>query len=183
VLILRQLMHKLILIEKYLPTSFFWSNLVKDKKIQGLSVEELLEKYQGFEGELVFYFQLNGNIELLEKNIGECLELKILGKCTLLHVIDAPNTMPPSLENQVTKLGYDVGVCDEKKTIYSSIFHEILFGHHEELVVYKEQLNENFLFETQCIANKYVKMHDELSAQGKSVEDYEKMTVYEIWNQ
>ena len=45
-------MHSIILIERYLPFSIFWPNLLKDKKVTGLSVEEILSKYQGFEGEL-----------------------------------------------------------------------------------------------------------------------------------
>ncbi len=176
-------MHSLVLIEKYLSSSLFWSNLVRDKRITELSVEQVLDKYQGFEGDFVCYFQINKNIDLFQIKISECLRLKSLGGCLLLHVISSPDSMPSLLENQTTKIGYDVGVCDEEKTVYSSIFHEILFGHLDELVDYKRILNENLLFPDRSLAEKYVKLHDQMSAEGESVEDYEKMTIYEVWKQ
>ena len=80
-------------------------------------------------------------------------------------------------------MGYDVGVCDEEKTIFSSIFNEILFGNLDELISYKDLLNENLLFPDRSLAEKYVSLHDTLSEEGKGVEDYEKMIVYEIWKQ
>lgn len=68
-------------------------------------------------------------------------------------------------------VGYDVGVCVEEKTIYSSIFNKILFGHLEEQIAYKDRLNEHLLFSNRSLAGDYDKLHDALSAQGKSVED------------
>ncbi|HEY5235968.1 MAG TPA: hypothetical protein VIJ14_07310, partial [Rhabdochlamydiaceae bacterium] len=59
--------------------------------------------------------------------------------------------------------------------------HEIIFGYYDELVAYKDLLNENFLFPDRSIAEKYVELHDVMSAEGKDVEDYEKMIIYEIW--
>ena len=89
--------------------------------------------------------------------------------------------MPSFLKDQAIKLGYDIGACDEEVTIYSSIFHEIIFGHLEELVNYKDLLNENLLFPNRALAEKYVETHNEMSAQGKDVEDYMEMIIYEIW--
>jgi len=174
-------MHMLILIERD-PSSYgSWPSLIQKKKIPELSVQEVVSKYQGFEGELVYFFEINGNTSEFKKKFDECLRLKELGSCLLLHVISSPSEMPSFLKDQTIKLGYDVGVCDEEKTIYSSIFHEIIFGYFDELVAYKDLLNENFLFSDRSLAEKYVKIHDELSAQGKGVEDYEEMTIYEIW--
>ncbi len=99
----------------------------------------------------------------------------------MLYVVSDSDAVVGFLTNQVIQLGYDVGVCEEEKTIYSSIFHEVMFGYFEELICYKDFLNENLLFPSKSVAEKYVEAHDELSAQGKGVEDYEKMTIYGVW--
>ena len=175
-------MNKLVLIEKYLPSSIFWKNLTKDKRIKELSVEEVLDKYQGFEGELVFFQPINETDITLSISIKKCLELKKINNCSMLYVI-SDNKKNNFLRKKASQIGYDVGVCEEEKTIYSSIFHEILFGHLDQLVAFKDFLNEDLLFSDRSIAEKYVKLHDELSAQGMNVEDYEPMTIYEIWKQ
>ncbi|MGE5196679.1 MAG: hypothetical protein ACM3JI_05060, partial [Anaerolineae bacterium] len=158
-----------------------WPSLIKKKRMPELSVEEVVSKYQGFEGELVCFFEIKENISEIKKMIDECLKLKELGNCFILHVISSPDVMPSSLNDQAIKLGYDVGVCEEEKTIYSSIFHEVIFGYFDELIAYKELLNENFLFPDKSLAEKYVRLHNELSAQGKGIEDYEEMIIYEVW--
>ena len=114
-------MHDLVLIEKFSPASDCWSNLVRDKRILHLSVEEIINKYQGFEGELVDIFKVEKNMQELEKFINQSLELKKLSSCLLLHVISGSDVMPSSSKEQAIFMGYDIGACDEEKTIYSSI--------------------------------------------------------------
>lgn len=174
-------MHTIVLIERYQPSSFFWPKLLKDKKITELSVEEILNKYQGFEGELIAFSSINENESGLKQTIEKCLEMRSSNNYLMLHVLSEAEVMSPSLRKQAFQVGYDVGVCEEEKTAYSSIFNEILFGHLDELITYKHQLNENFLFQNKSLAERYVCLHNELSAQGKDVEDYEAMTIYEIW--
>ena len=174
-------MHKLLLIEKNSPSYGSWPSLIRKKKISNLSIEEVVDKYQGFEGELIFIISIKINDPNLKEITDQCLETMQLGKCLLLHVVSNSEEVPAFLEKQAIQVGYDVGVCEEEKTIYSSIFHEVLFGNLVELVVYKDLLNENLLFPDRLLAEKYVNLHDELSAQGKDVEDYEKMTIYKIW--
>ena len=89
--------------------------------------------------------------------------------------------VPLTIKNQSKCVGYDIGVCDEEKTIFSSIFNEVLFGHLSELIAFKDCLNGNFLFPNKLIAEKYVNLHNLLSKEGKGVEDYEEMTIYELW--
>ena len=69
-------MHNIVLIERYLPTSIFWSNLIKNKRVEELSVEEILNKYQGFEGELIAFFSVQESELNLNKTIHEYLEMK-----------------------------------------------------------------------------------------------------------
>ncbi|PJD98320.1 MAG: hypothetical protein CK425_01165 [Parachlamydia sp.] len=174
-------MHDLVLIEKIPPSSDCWPNLIRDKKILDLSVEEVINKYQGFEGELICLFKVEENRQELEKFINQCLELKKLSSCLLLHVISGSEVMPSSLREQAVFVGYDIGACDEEKTLYSSLFNEVLFGGYEELIAYKDLLNDNLLFPDKATAERYVDLHNKMSAQGKNVEDYMEMIIYEIW--
>lgn len=85
------------------------------------------------------------------------------------------------MQEQASKLGYDVGVCVENAA-YSSSFHEVIFGGLEELAAYKDFLNKHFLFQDRSLAENYVDLHDEFSKQGRCVEDWMEMTIYEIWH-
>ena len=174
-------MHKLVLIERDSASYRNWSSLMKFKRVPDLSVEKVIDKYQGFEGEFVCYFDVSEGVNNFEEMLNECLKYKKLGSCLLLHIISEPTTMPAFLKNHTAKLGYDVGICEKEKRIFSSIFHEILFANLDELAIYNDLLNENFLFSDRSLAKEYIKTHDEMSAQGKDVEDYEKMTIHEIW--
>lgn len=174
-------MHDLVLIEKFSSVSDCWSNLVRDKQVPDLSVEEIINKYQGFEGELISIFKFMENGEEFKKNISQSLELKKLGNCVLLHVISDFDVAPSDLSEQAVFMGYDIGACNEEKTIYSSVFNEILFGGYKELVDYNSLLNEHLLFSDKNTAEKYVDLHNQMSALGKNVEDYFEMIIYEIW--
>lgn len=174
-------MHDLVLIEKFSLSSGCWPNLIRDKRISNLSAEEILNKYQGFEGELVGIFKVEESRKEIQKFTNQFLELKNLSNCLVLHVISGSNVMPSYLREETIFMGYDIGACDEEKTIYSSIFNEVLFGGYDELVIYKDLLNENLLFPDKATAEKYVEVHNEMSAQGKDVEDYMEMIIYEIW--
>lgn len=174
-------MNMLILLEKDPLSYATWPSLIQKKRFPDLSVQELVSKYQGFEGELVCFFEVKENTSEFKKKLDECLEMQKLGNCFLLHVLSNPSEMPSFLKDQVIKLGYDVGACDEEVTLYSSIFHEIIFGYFDELISYKESLNDHLLFPDRAIAEKYVDLHNQMSAEGKSVEDYMEMTIYEIW--
>lgn len=174
-------MHRLVLIERDPSSYASWPSLKQKQRIPGLSVQEVVNKYQGFEGDLVCFFEVKENANDLKKTIDECLKLKLLGSSFLLHVISSPTEMPFFLKGQAIKIGYDVGVCEKESAIFSSIFHEILFGITDELVAFKDFLNENLLFPDKSIAEKYVTLHNAMSTQGKDVEDYMEMIVYEIW--
>lgn len=175
-------MHSIVLIEMHLPSGPFWPNLLKDKRVEGLSIQEIINKYQGFEGDLISFFDAYDNELEIKQFINENLGLKkIEPNYRLLHVLSDNDKIPLFLREQTKKMGYDVGVCKEEWTIYSSIFHEILFGSVDELVAYKECLNEHFLFPSREIAEEYVIIHHEMSQLGKDVEDYMEMNIYEVW--
>jgi hypothetical protein len=175
-------MSAVILTERYNQASRFWPNLLKRKRISDFSVEQILDKYQGFEGELMIFFNINSSTtkleieEIFDKNLCEDKKHKFL----LLYIISDFENIFSFLNEDTLKVGYDVGVCEEE-CIYSSIINEVLFGNVEKLIKYKEFLNEHFLFPDRSIAEQYVKLHDQLSIEGEDVEDYMKMNVYEIW--
>lgn len=176
-------MYSLILIQRYSPSSIFWSNMEKSKRFDELSVEELLRKYQGFEGEPLLFYPLVDREAPMEK-IKQCLRLqRNENNCVLLHVFSSHDKLSIDLSEGCDFVGYDVGVCEKEKTIFSSIFNEVLFGHMQKLVSYKYKLNKFLLFSDEGVANEFVQLHNQLSIQGEGVEDFEQMIVYEIWRQ
>jgi len=174
--------NKFILIQRYLPSSFFWGNMVINNRVTDLTVEEILKKYQGFEGDLIGYFPIEKNDNELNEIINTCSD-EIKSKNNLMFYLhsDFSEEVPLTIKNQSKFVGYDVGVCDEEKTIFSSIFNEILFGQLSDLIIFKDYLNNDFLFPNKQIAETYVNLHNQLSKEGKGVEDYELMTIYELW--
>lgn len=164
---------KCLIIKKYNASSFFWNNLIK-KTPQFFSTEEIVQNYQGFEGEVKYFSNLK-NFEDLngESNItsNEALLFLIRSECPSLQFI----------RDRSEKMGYDYGICEGEQAIYSSIFNEILFGTQVELVQYRNLLNGNLIFPSQNIAEEYAKEHHELLLRNRDVESDEDMNVYEIW--
>ena len=176
-------MHKIILIERDASKYASWKNLEQKKRIPEMSVEQIVKNYRGFEGEILEVCDVNEKDSDLEKHISELSELKDLGICFLLFIRSSSSSIPSYIELNCLKLGYDVGVCvEEEEEVYSSIFQEILFGVVEELVMFKSKLNDNFLFNDKSTAIEYVEAHNEMSLQGKDVEDYMPMSIYEVWS-
>ena len=174
-------MKKFLLIQRYDASSPFWPNMAARLKIPNATVEQVLQQYQGFEGEFIDLIDASSdpqeNIRLLKR----CFKMKEEKNC-LLYFIDSDfEGVAKDLQNSAVKVGYDVGICEEDATLYSSIFNEILFGHLEELIEFKKFLNKKLLFSDSSLGIEYVKTHDEMSAQGKDVEDYMEMVIYEVW--
>ena len=105
-------MYQIILIERYLPSSFL-ANLVKSKRIAELTVEQILYKYQGFEGELIDRFLIGDDEIELKKIILKCLEIKNSNNYFMLHVFSGSETVPQYSRDQTIQVGYDVGVCQK----------------------------------------------------------------------
>lgn len=172
----------IILIERYNDSnlsSLFMKNLLKKKKTSSF-VDQIINKYQGFEGELIAFFPISKPGHDLDNEIQDALKIK--KKHYIMFGITAENENLSILATRnFVRMGYEVGICEEESTVYSSIFNEILFGSIDELIFYKEYLNENFLFPNKFLAEKYIFLHNQLSSQGKDVEDYEPMKIYEIW--
>lgn len=165
----------LVVITRFTPSVGWFKRLEKKNNLSGLSVEQVLKKYGGFEAESHDYFppteDVNELINLVKQE-GD-------GRSLLLVVPESESFHPVG---HPSKLGYDVGRCEEEDgNVYSSIFHEILFGNLLELAAYKDKLNDSLLFPNQSAAKQYVQFHDKLGREGKDVEDYMEMDIYEVW--
>ena len=173
-------MPKIILVEKHKPSDECWSYLLRMNKVPGLTVEQVLSKYQGFEGnKLACYLISETDPEFKEK-----LDLfyeNSSSKNYLFLYVSLCDNVDPKIMDLAVKVGYEVGICEEDRTIYSSIFNEVLFGHYEELNPFQGILNENFLFSDRKTAEHYIQIHHEMTVQGKDVEQGVDMTIYEIW--
>src|SRR5436190_1889674 len=151
-------MHKIIVIEKDSPEYHKWPGLIKKKQIANFSIDQVVNKYQGFEGELISMHVVQKG-EIIEKTIQQYSSLMDSVNSLTLHVISHNEAMPTFLQKEALFLGYDVGVCEEEKTLFSSIFHEILFGQIAKLIAYKNLLNTHFLFPEKTIADSYIDLH------------------------
>ena len=168
-------MNRIVLIKKYSPYCQFWPNLLRKKQIAEFSIEEILKKYQGFEGEIVSSFPINKLDNNFFENTSKFNDFSLL--CIFSKNID----IPILIEKLFTPVGYDFGVCEEDQSIYSSLFNEILFGSHKTLISWKNKLNVHFLFETRSLAENYASLHHQLLLEGQDVEDDDVMKIYEIW--
>ncbi len=174
-------MTKLVILEKHSNSSYCWHNLEKKLKIPELSVEQVLNQYQGFEGDLVEMLSIKGNEEEQKEVIKKCKIFHSIQKHIVLFVVSSGNSLPKFLKDTTRFVGYDIGICEEDKTIYSSVFNEILFGNVPELICQQKNLNENWLFPKILSTEKYVALHEMLASRGEDVEDYEKLAIYEVW--
>jgi len=165
-------MKKILLLKKYNHTNPFWLYLIQNNKLN-ISVEEVIDKYNGFEGELVNFYSLVD----YKKETWSNLKKHDL----LLYVTSTNSTIPSVIQSEFYLLGYDFGTCKEEWTIYSSIFNEILFGNINDLIAYKDHLNENLLFSNNYIAEKYQELHNNLYNKNIDVEHDEEMSIYEVW--
>jgi hypothetical protein len=174
-------MTKLVILNKYSNSSYCWHNLEKKMKIAELSVEQVLSQYQGFEGDLIEMLPIKEDVGEQKEVIKKCKTFYSNPKHVVLFIVSSGDSLPKFLQATTHFVGCDIGICEEDKTIYSSVFNEILFGNVPELISQQKKLNENWLFPEILSAEKYVALHEMLAGQGEDVEDYEKLAIYEIW--
>ncbi len=174
-------MNKVVLIERDLSDASQWMMWEGKTQEQKQALRPMLSQYKGFEGDLVEVSLLK-NEHKLPSVVQGLVKLKDLGSCFLLF-LTSYTSVPIYVKTKGKKLGYDVGGCaDETYDMFSSIYHEIIFGRVEELFRFKSQLNENLLFKDRVTAEGYVKVHGEMAALGKDVEDYMPFIIYEVWD-
>ncbi|MBU4510160.1 hypothetical protein KJ830_03825 [bacterium] len=155
----------------------------KNSKKEHLS--ELFERYNGFEGECLYFFQtdnemkINENIDQAKKKIKNIDASEYL--LLLCIKIQEPEKIQQKIDIKSIKLGYDFGILVDQDELYSSILQEIIFGHEDELKIFKEKLNDNFLFSVYEEAIQYRKKHHQLAMEEKNVEIEDDMEIYKIY--
>lgn len=174
-------MCKIVLIKKYTNLCFFWKNLLRKNKLPNLSVDEVLSRYDGFEGELCYSFSITEDASHLREMTKKFLEIHKKENLLFLYIASDNKKIPEILEHNFLQIGYDFGVCDSEHTVYSSTFNEILFGSIEELISYNVFLNQHLIFQNKTSIESYAKLHHQLLLEGKDLEDDEEMNIYEIW--
>ncbi|MFI0436105.1 MAG: hypothetical protein ACH350_10370 [Parachlamydiaceae bacterium] len=158
-----------------------WKNLENMNKVVGLSTQEVVDKYQGLEGDAISVFKVTDDNSSLKKNIDLLLAIDDQKKTRILFIAESGN-IPELIKELFDFVGYDYGVFEEEmNSVYSSVFNEILFGNVKELIFLKNKLNESFLFSSRQEAENYLNLHHELLKEGKNVEHEEYMKIFQIW--
>ena len=155
------------------------------KKSQNKDLFSFFDKYKGFEGECLYYYESDDLKELeiiCENKRKEIIDLNQSSLVLLICVKTNGNKIKNVMNlKHAFFVGYDYGILLEMDELYSSILQEVLFGTIEELKSFKEELNEHYLFSTFEMASNYVKKHHQLSVDGKDVEMENDMRIFEIW--
>jgi hypothetical protein len=177
------MLYKIVLLKKYDENCFFWSTLLETKKYLNLSVKEIINNYNGFEGDNILYWEFDSldDISNIKTQIKEMLyNEEITGFLCLLLKKAKEKKYSINIDSLIF-LGYEYGFYKDELNFYSSIFHEIIFGDFSELITFERKLNEYYLFASYEQSKEYVKKHNQLFAEGYSVEDDTDMEIYEIW--
>ena len=176
--------YKIILLKKYTEKCNFWKTLIKDNNISNLNVEQVIKQYNGFEGNCYFYFSEEKFTKEVLSFINECKEIvknEKKSEYLLLFLKLFQQEKFEYIKNNADFIGYDYGLIHDESNIYSSVFHEIIFGTVLDLVKYKEKLNNNLLFQSYRDVQEYLLLHNDLYKKGISVEYDEDMNIYEIY--
>lgn len=169
-------MNNIAILSKFSDLSSVWSNLKRSNKSKGMNVEIVVDKFNGFEGELISLFPFDKATNYLD-DFQEMLSEQRL----ILYVKSDTNKIDSFIEDNFAFAGFDFGICEKDATNYSSIFNEVLFGIVPELIQYQDRLNENLLFQEKALANEYALQHNQLLKLGKDVEHEDYMNIFEIW--
>jgi hypothetical protein len=170
-------MYKILLNKRYSKNSPYF----KDSTRKQLSI--LLQQYLGFEGECQQFTECNDlreakiQIEKYRKEIDFSTRIEF----AILICIEIDKKEKSIKLDNCSLVGYDYGILLDKYELYSSVLQEILFGHIDELMLFKDQLNNNYLFSTFEKAEQFAQKHHQLLLEGKDVEIEDDMKIYQIW--
>lgn len=171
----------LVMINKYDPSYPCWPYLMRRNRIVNQTVEKVIGKYAGFEGEVISSISLSENKEFLVSFIKDYSHFYESNKMLDLLIVSSEELKcPKELAEKFSFVGYDFGT-DEDDYMCSSIFNEILFGCEEKLIAFKDYLNEHFLFSNRSLVDEYALIHHQLSNKRANVEYEYGMAIFKIW--
>ncbi|MDO9390521.1 MAG: hypothetical protein Q7U71_01970 [bacterium] len=180
----------IIIIKKYDENHLLWKKMIDNTKlIKRISLKDAVSKYKGFEGRIINlkqnnivnskYCWLNDNeLESIENYFAKEFDVK---KYNLLLISNYDRVFNED-NLKYSFAGYDYGMCFSEDNIYSSIFHEVLFGNNNALTEFNNKLNNNLLFPSYEIAKQYALIHKKLESGNGHVESDEEMEIYKLWH-
>jgi hypothetical protein len=174
---------KILVIEKIEKFKFFIIHLRKQNTFSNLSVEQVLKKYDGFEGACLECISEKQGSKILDS-----ICIKLLGSLgrnknnfILLYLGVPGKKIPTFINEHFYFAGYEYGFIKDEINTYSSIFNEILFGDISELISFNKRLNQALLFDDLKTATDYLHTHQKLSKEGKEVSYEKDMRLFEVW--
>jgi hypothetical protein len=166
---------KILQIRVYDEDSYVWPALCKRRHVETLTVAELIDRYRGFEGELVDVLTWEGLVASLPQKLASDPDQRYL------YLRSESDPLPPWLESHFLSVGWDVGIVLDDEILYSSVFNEVLFGVEEELIEWNNRLNEHLLMPSANVAKLYMDLHHRMLTEGRDVEGEEDMRVFQVW--
>jgi hypothetical protein len=144
-----------------------------------LSHQEILTVYRGFEGEAWPDCELVNAINL-QNGLASSNQLELVEKyyksvsqeflCDMLYIGFDEGLNPPSA---YIFLGYDFGFYLSETGVFSSLFHEVIYGMHSEMRQFSSLLNDHLLLPTVESAKELELTRNSLLAAGADLERYE----------
>jgi len=152
-----------------------------------LSHEQILTVYRGFEGEAWPDCEFVNGIDL-QNGLASLDQHKIVEEyyrrvsqeflCDMLCIGFDESYKPPP---PYSFLGYDYGFYLSETGIFSSLFHEVIYGMHSEMRQFSGLLNDHLLLPTIESAWKLELTRNSLLATGADLERYEKCQAVVIY--
>ena len=144
------------IVEEISKDYYNWERLLEKNS----NASDAIRKYSGFEGNLIESIDSSDREEYFPILIDE---MKVL-----------------SAKNRKARLLSVSSLNSQSITVYSSIFHEILFGLVPESIKFRERLNNNGLFPSTNVLNEYIEVHKRLYLNGSDVEHHNLLSSFSI---
>lgn len=141
-----------------------------------LSEKGIAEKYRGIDGRP--WPQEISPILLRDNGLASTSQWPILATLAKEHsndrvydaVVLCKSPLTAARNLYLEFLGFDFGFYDDEYSVYSSIYHEIIYGSVADLRRYATRLNESLLLPTAIDVDEYRKTRESLRTIGHDIE-------------
>lgn len=159
---------------------------LKQAQLVSSRINKTIDRYKGFEG-VAWLLDDKQDFRTLKVSDGlahiseYALCKQYLKACRLPHVVvllycqkqgSFGEVVPEFIQKEFSFDGIDVGYIDEYN-LFSSVYHDIIYGTYNELNAFSNQLNDNVLFDSEDDANEFIKKRAELVLKGAHLETLE----------
>lgn len=164
------------IVEEISKDYYNWERLLEKNS----NASDAIRKYSGFEGNLIESIDSSDREEYFSILIDEMKVLSAKNRKARLLSVSSLNSQSITILNGSIFLGFEFGIFDDNSNVYSSIFHEILFGLVPESIKFRERLNNNGLFPSTNVLNEYIEVHKQLYLNGYDVEHHDLLSSFSI---